>query len=93
MACLLETLPVIIYFLLIILIVALIAISIKSYSILEKLDKLIDNAADKVNSLNWFFSVMDKATDTISILSDKLVTVIVSSIQRIFTKKEEDKHE
>lgn len=93
MACLLETLPVIIYFLLIILIVALIAISIKSYSILEKLDKLIDNAADKVNSLNGFFSVMDKATDTISILSDKLVTVIVSSIQRIFTKKEEDKHE
>lgn len=93
MACLLETLPVIIYFLLIILIVVLIAVSIKSYSILEKVDKLIDNATDKVNSLNGFFSVMDKATDTISILSDKLVTVIVSSIQKIFTKKEEDKHE
>lgn len=93
MACLLETLPVIIYFLLIILIVALIAVSIKSYSILEKIDKLVDNATDKVNSLNGFFSIMDKATDTISILSDKLVTVIVSGIQKIFTKKEDDKHE
>ncbi len=93
MACLLETLPVIIYFLLIILIVVLIAVSLKSYSILEKMDKFMDDATNKINSLNGLFSVVDKATDTISILSDKLVTVIVSGIQRLFTKKEEDKNE
>ena len=93
MTCLLETLPVIIYFLLIILIVVLIAVSLKSYSILEKFDKFMNDTTNKMNSLNGLFSVVDKATDTISILSDKLVTVIVSVIQKFFTKKEEDKNE
>jgi len=91
--CFEQSLPIIIYLLLIILIIVLIIVLMKSYYTLNKVNKLIDNVNDKVGSLGNVLNILDNATDTFSLMSDKMVGLVVSGVQKIFKKrgeKEED---
>lgn len=93
MSCFEQSLPVIIYLLLIILIIVLIVVLIKAYFVLHRVDKVVDNVNEKVNSLENLFSVIDNATDTFALISDKVVGAITLGISKLFRKKEDDKDE
>lgn len=87
MEFLLQFLPIIIYFLLIIILVIGIILGVKSIITINKVEKVVDDVNDKVQSLNGFFSIIDFTTDKIALVTDKLIDGISSIFTRLFTKK------
>lgn len=80
-------LPVLLYTFGIILLIVLIILGIRLIMILDKFDRVVDNIEGKVNSLNGFFSIIDKATDSIALISDSVVNAVASLVFKIFKKK------
>lgn len=80
-------LPVLLYTFGIILLIVLIILGIRLIIILDKFDRVVDNIEGKVNSLNGFFSIIDKATDSIALISDSVVNTVASLVFKIFKKK------
>ena len=80
---LLSFLPIIIYLLLIVILIVGIIIGIRLINTLNRVDKVVDDANKKLESLDSIFSLFDFITDKISLLSDKLV----ESISDFFAKK------
>ena len=80
-------LPVIIYILLIVLIIIGIIIGIRAIQTMRKLDKVVDNVNDKVESLNGLFNIVDFTTDKISLITDKVVDGASNLIGSIFKKR------
>ena len=87
MEFLLSFLPIIIYFLLIIILIIGIILGVKAIGTLDKVDRMIDDINDKVQSLNGFFSVIDFTTDKIALITEKAGEVITSLFSRLFMKK------
>ena len=88
-----ELFPVILYFLLIILVIVLIVLAVRLLETLKKVDHVVDDVNRKVNKLNGLFDVIDNATDTLSIMSNRIVSVITSGIDKLFTKKKNRKED
>ncbi len=93
-----ELLPIIIYILLIIVLIIGIIIGIKFIITMVKVEKVVDDVNDKVQSLNGFFSAIDFTTDKIAMLSDSVVSIITAGLVKIFhifkgKKKEENRNE
>lgn len=82
-----EVLPIFLYFFGIILMIVLIYLGIRIIQIVDKLDRVLDNVEDKVNSLNGLFNVINKATSSIDLISTKIVTSITDNISKLFKKK------
>ncbi|MDD3341920.1 MAG: hypothetical protein PHN72_07035 [Bacilli bacterium] len=88
-----EVLSVIVYVLLIILILVGIAVLLRTFFTLKKVDKLIETANERVDSLQNLFSIMDSATDTFAFLGDKIVGTLTHAISNLFKRKEDKKDE
>jgi len=88
-----DLFPVILYFLLIILVIVLIVLVVRILGTLKKVDKVVDDVNCKVNKLNGLFEVIDNATDTLSIMSNRIVAIIANSIDKLFSKKTKKKEE
>lgn len=88
-----ECFPVILYFLLIILVVALIVLVVRMITTLKKVDQVVDDINQKVSKLNGVFAIIDAATDTLSFMSDRIVSVITNSITKLFSKKKKKKED
>lgn len=89
-------LPMLLYTFGIILLIVLIILGIRLIQILDRCDKVIDNVEEKVNSLNGIFSVINKTSYGLSMISDKVISGVVGMVSRIFNKKkdkEEDYYE
>lgn len=89
-------LPVLLYIAGIILLIVLIILGIRLIQILNKVDRVVDNVEAKVNSLNSVFDVVGRATDTLAVIGDSIVTGVTGVISRFFSKKfnkEEDYYE
>ena len=87
----LSFLPIIIYILLIIILIVGIVLGIKLINTINRVDKVVDDASQKLDSLNGLFSIIDFVTDKISSLSDKLVDVISDFFaKRLFRRKKKD---
>ena len=86
-------LPAIIYILLIVLIIIGIIIGIRAIQTMRKLDKVVDNVNDKVESLNGLFNIVDFTTDKISLITDKVVDGASNLIGSIFKKRKRNKYE
>lgn len=80
-------LPIIIYFLLIILLIIGIILGIRSIQTINKLDKVVDDVNDKVQSLNGIFNIIDFTTDKIVSITDKVVEGVSGLIGKIFKRK------
>ena len=93
MECYNQTFETIIYLLLIVLLTSLIILVIKTITTVKKVDKLVDDAQVKVSKLDTLFAIVDKSADTLSVLSDSIVSLIVGTIHKIIKKKEDDKNE
>lgn len=87
--------PVILYVLGSILLVVLIILVIKLMKTLKKVDAAIDDYNEKSKKLDGVFSLIDSTTDTISSLSDRIVSAVINGITGLFKKrkKEEDTDE
>lgn len=87
MACLLKVLPVILNILGIALLIVLIIIGIKIIKVMNNIDEIVKDVDYKVKSLNNIFTVIDKTTDCLAIITDKVVSGISNFILKFFKKK------
>ncbi len=98
-----AVLPVLLYIFGIILLIVLIILGIRMIQILDKTDKMLDdanaileNVSQKVNSFNGFFEILDKTGYGISVIGDKVIGMFSGVISKIFNrnkKEEEDLYE
>ena len=86
-----EFLPIVIYFLLIILLVVGIILGVKAITALGKVEKVVDDVNKKVESLNSFFGIIDFTTDKIVALSDHLIDFISMAFSKLFNKRKNSK--
>lgn len=85
-----ELLPVLLYMLSSVLLIVLIILSLKIIRIVDKAEIVVNDVEKKVKSLNGFFAVLDKFTDKVSFLSDKMVLTITNVLSKIFERKRKD---
>ena len=78
-----EVLPVILYILGAILLVALIVLTIKLTITIHKIDKVVDNITEKVTALDGVFSVVNAVSNKFTFITDKVVNIIYSLIEKI----------
>ncbi len=83
----LSFLPIVIYFLLIIILVIGIIIGIKMIMTLNKVEEVVEDVNKKVQTLNGFFHIIDYTTDKISLATDRVVESITGLINKIIRKK------
>lgn len=91
-----ELLLILLYVLGSILLVVLIILGIKLINTMNKINIVVDDINKKVSSLDGLFSVVDMATDKLSLLSDRMVDGITFLIKKIFghkKRKEDDNDE
>lgn len=84
-----EVLPVILYILGAILLVTLIVLTVKLTITIHKIDKVVDNITEKVTALDGVFSVVNAVSNKFTFITDKVVDIIYSLIERITKRKEE----
>ena len=97
MEALLEAMPIVLYFLGAVLLVVLIVLVIKLIGTVDRTNEVLDDIEKKTKSLNGLFDVIDTFTDTMSIISDSVVTTITSFLGHFRKgkkrKKENDYYE
>lgn len=89
----LSFLPIIIYLLLIVVLVILMILGLQSISALKKVNKVVDDVNNKVESLNGIFSLIDYTADMLSSLSDKLVDGVSGLFVKLFNRKKKKEDE
>lgn len=82
-----EVLPIILYILGSILLGILIVLGIKLITVMNKMEKVVDDINTKVSSLNGVFSIIDATTDKLALLSDRMVDGISLIIRKLFAKR------
>ena len=86
-------LPVILYIVAIILLIVLIFVGLRLIKILDKVDRVVDNVEEKINTFDSALSVMKRTADGIANISDSFIFGISSTISKVFRKfKKEDKY-
>ena len=87
MESLMEVLPVMLYSLAIVLVIVFIVLGIKLIHTIDKTNEILADVEKKTKSLNGLFNVIDGVTDTLSVLSDTVVTTVTSFIGKLVPKK------
>lgn len=77
------------------LLLVLIFLSIRLFFTLEKVDKLIDDINNKSRKLDGLFDSIDKITDIVSSVNDKLIGIVFNTLSSVKDKlkKKERKNE
>ena len=70
-----------------------IILGIRSIQTLNKVDKVVDDVNDKVQSLNGFFNLVDFTTDKIVSITDKVVEGVSGLIGGVFRKRNKKEEE
>ena len=87
----LAFLPLVIYILLIILLIVGIILGIKTIITMNKVEKVVDNVNEKVESLNSVFNLIDFTTDKIAAFTDRLVEVAGSIFSKLLFRNKNKK--
>lgn len=85
-----EFLPIVLYCSLIVFVIILIVLAIKAIGTLTKVNTLIDDAQEKMDSLNGVFHLVDTVTDKVSFITDTFVSGIAGAISKFFQKKQKE---
>lgn len=80
-------LPIMLYISAIIVLIILMVLGIKLIGILDKVDRVVDNVEEKVNSLNNAFSIIDKTTDSLISIGNTVVGSVTSLVSKVLNKK------
>ena len=83
----LTFLPLVIYILLIILLVVGIVLGIKTIITMNKVEKVVDNVNEKVESLNSVFNLIDFTTDKIAGFTDRVIEVAGNLFSKLLFRK------
>ena len=82
-----EVLPVILYILGSVLLVALIVLTIKLIITMNKIEKVVDNITVKVKTLDQLFDILGLVTGKITAVTDRVVDGVTLLIEKIFKRK------
>ncbi len=85
-----DVLPMLYYIFGIILFIVLIILGIRAIQMLDRAERLLSNMEDKVNTLNGLFSVINKTTNSIDLISSRVIGAIIGIVEKIFKRKKED---
>ena len=85
-----EFLSIILDIILIVIVIILIILALKALDTLNKVDILLDDTKKKMESLDGLFNFIDVVDDKLSLVTDTIISGIVSIITNIFKKKKED---
>lgn len=88
-----SLLPVILYSLGIVLVIVLIILGIRSIQMVTKINIILDETKDKLDSLNSFFNIMDTINDKMSAITDTMISAVTSMITSIFKRRKNKKEE
>ncbi len=83
-------LPITLYIVGIITLIIVMVLGIKLIGVLDKVDRVVDNIEDKVNSLNFAFSLIDKATDSITTIGNTVLGAVNNAVSKVFKKKDNE---
>ena len=86
-------LPTLLYIFGIILLIVLIILGIRTIELLDRVNKLTDDINDKVSSLDNLFSVIDRTTDGISLISEKIINSVSNLIINLVSRKRKGNEE
>lgn len=86
-------LPVLLYTFGIILLIVLIILGIRMIKILDKLDVVVDDVANKVSTLDGLFNAIERTTDGINSITSKVSYTMVNMFSKIFRKRKKNKEE
>lgn len=89
----LDFLPIIIYILLIILIITCICLLVKAIKIADKVNLLLLDVENKIQSLDTFFKVIDFTTEKINAIGERIIDAVVSLFGKLFHRKEKEDYE
>lgn len=70
-----------------VLVVFLIAISIKLLYTVDKINVILDDAEKKLKSVNGVFTAIDTVTDSITLISETVIGKVLMMVEKIFKKK------
>lgn len=87
MEALLEYFPLVLYILGAVLLIILIILGIKLIKTVNQTNAILEDAYNKTKSLNGLFNAIDSITDTLSSVSDSIVSNITGIIGKVFHKK------
>lgn len=93
MEALLEYFPLVLYILGAALLIILIILGIKLIKTVDQTNAILEDAYNKTKSLNGLFNAIDSITDTLSSLSDNIVSNITGIIGKVFRKKRKNVEE
>lgn len=88
-----TVLPIIIYFLLIIILIVGIILGIRFIRTMTKIEKVVDDVNQKVESLNGLFRIIDFTTDKIVGLTDTIVEKLSLLVSKLFFGKSKKRKE
>lgn len=88
-----QSLPVVIYFLLIVLIIIGIVIAIRLLGIMNKVDEILYDINNKLSSVNGVFNLVDTVTTTANQICNSLFGVTGEIFKKIIQKKKRKKEE
>ena len=80
-------LPIIIYFLLIVLLTVLIIIGIKAILLMNRVNTVVDDVEKKVQSLNGLFNVLSNVSSRINVVYDRITDTALGLVDRFFSRK------
>ena len=89
----LSFLPIVIYVLLIILLIIGIILGIKSIITINKVEKVVDDVNEKVESLNGLFQIVDFTADKLVSITDKVVDGVSTLASKLLFRKKKNKEE
>ena len=71
----------------IILLAVLIVLFVRLNFTLTRINNLLDDIEKKMKTVDGLFCVIDKITDSVSLVSDRMINTISSIISKLFTRK------
>ena len=88
-----EVLPIILYVLGAVLLVALIVLTIKLIYSVERINVLLDGVERKMKTVDKIFGAVDNVADSFAALSDRVVDGIAGLINKLFSGRKKKKRE
>ena len=86
-----EFLQILLYVLGSTLLVALIVLTVKLIMSVDRINAILDDIEDKMKTIDDVFAVIDKVTDSFSLMSDRIVDGLASVVSKLFTTKKRSK--
>ena len=88
-------LPILVNILLVVLIIIGIILGIRFIQTLNRVDKVVDDVNDKIQTLNGFFNLIDYTTDKVMSFTDTVVDTFSNLFGRFFKRRhvKEDEEE